>query len=60
MLCGEGENWNVCLANPGGDVKELGSRMAKALNGRGGGKAGFFQGTLRATREEILAFFVGF
>ena len=60
VLCGEGENWNVCLANPGGDVKELGSRMTKALNGRGGGKAGFFQGTLRATREEILAFFVGF
>lgn len=60
VLCGEEENWNVCLANPGGDVKELGSRMAKALNGRGGGKAGFFQGTLRATREGILAFFAGF
>lgn len=60
VLCGEGENWNVCLANPGGDVKELGSRMAKALNGRGGGKAGFFQGTLRAAREEILAFFAEF
>ena len=60
VLCGEGETWNVCLANPGGDVKELGSRMAKNLGGRGGGKAGFFQGSLKATREEILRFFEGF
>ena len=60
VLCGEGENWNVCLANPGGDVKELGSRMAKQLNGRGGGKAGFFQGSLKATKEEIGRFFAGF
>ena len=60
VLCGEGESWNVCLADPGGDVKELGSRMAKALNGRGGGKPGFFQGSLKASREEILRFFEGF
>ena len=60
VLCGQGESWNVCLANPGGDVKELGSRLAKALNGRGGGKAGFFQGTLNASRDEILSFFAEF
>ena len=60
VLCEAGDTWNVCLANPGGDVKELGTRMAKALNGCGGGKAGFFQGSLKASREEILAFFAGF
>ena len=60
VLCGGEDSWNVCLANPGSDVKDLGSRMAKTLNGRGGGKAGFFQGSLKATREEILAFFAGF
>ena len=60
VLCGGEDSWNVCLANPGSEVKDLGSRMAKTLNGRGGGKAGFFQGSLKATREEILAFFAGF
>ena len=60
VFCGVEDSWNVCLANPGSDVKDLGSRMAKALNGRGGGKAGFFQGSLKATREEILTFFAGF
>ncbi len=60
VFSGEDGSWNVCLAHPGGDVKELGGRMAKALNGRGGGKPGFFQGSLRATRQEILGFFDGF
>ena len=60
VLCGAGDIWNVCLANPGGDVKDLGSRMAKTLNGRGGGKAGFFQGSLKASKEEICRFFDGF
>ena len=48
---------SVCLVNKTGDVKDLGSRMAKALDGRGGGKPGFFQGSVRAERKEIEAFF---
>jgi len=60
VLCGSAESWNVCLAHPGGDVKELGARMAKALGGRGGGKPGFFQGSLHASREEISRFFGDF
>lgn len=51
------QRFDVCLACPGGDVKELGSRMAKALNGRGGGKPGFFQGSICAQKQEILGFF---
>ena len=49
---------SVCLVNKAGDVKELGSQMAKALDGRGGGKPGFFQGSVRAERRQIEAFFV--
>ena len=60
VLTGADGKWDVCLANPGGDVKELGSRMAKALDGRGGGKPGFFQGSLRTNKEDILRFFADF
>ena len=60
VLTGLDGKWDVCLANPGGDVKELGSRMAKALDGRGGGKPGFFQGSLRANKADILRFFADF
>ena len=48
---------SVCLVKKGGDVKELGSQMAKALDGRGGGKPGFFQGSVKAERGQIEAFF---
>ena len=48
---------NVCLVCKDGDVKALGQAMAKALDGRGGGKPGFFQGSVRAERPAIEAFF---
>jgi len=57
VLSGVDGNYNVCLVNKNGDVKELGTAMAKALNGRGGGKPGFFQGSVKATQAEIEAFF---
>lgn len=50
------EGYGVCLASRQGDVKELGQAMAKALNGRGGGKPGFFQGSVKTTEEAIRAF----
>lgn len=49
--------YSLCLVYHGGDVKELGTRLAKELNGRGGGKPGFFQGSCRATRSQIETFF---
>ena len=49
--------YSMCLVRHGGDVKELGTRLTKALNGRGGGKPGFFQGSVKATRSQIEAFF---
>ena len=46
----------LCLICKNGDVKELGSAMAKALSGRGGGKPGSWQGSLKATRTQIEEF----
>ena len=60
VLSGCDGRYDVCLAYPGGDVKELGSRMAKELDGRGGGKPGFFQGSLKASKADILDFFQDF
>ena len=48
--------YGVCLASRQGDVKDLGQAMTKVLNGRGGGKPGFFQGSVKATEDEIRAF----
>jgi alanyl-tRNA synthetase len=59
VLSGEDGNFSVCLVNKTGDVKALGTAMNKALNGRGGGKPGYFQGSLKATRTQIEAFFAG-
>ena len=49
--------YNMCLIGKGLDVKPLGTELNKALNGRGGGKPGSFQGSVKASREEIEAFF---
>ena len=49
------DGYSMCLVNHSGDVKELGTRLTKTLNGRGGGKPGFFQGSVKATRAEIEA-----
>ena len=50
-----GESYALCLIGDG--AKELGAEAAKALNGRGGGKPGTFQGSVSAGKEEIVAFF---
>ncbi len=57
VLSGEEGNYQLCLIGPAGPVKETGTALVKALNGRGGGKPGSFQGMVRATRREIEAFF---
>lgn len=58
VISGEEGSYAVCLARPDGDVKDLGSAMAKALCGRGGGKTGFFQGNINAVKEEVEKFFM--
>ena len=52
------DGYSVCLVNKNADVKELGKKMCEALRGRGGGKPGFFQGSVKASGEEIRRFFL--
>ena len=60
VCSGSAGQFNICLVNHNGDVKEFGNAMNKALNGRGGGKQGIFQGSIKAEKEAIVAFFQGF
>ena len=57
VFSGDEGNYGYCLAQRNGDLRELNKAMTAALNGRGGGKPQFQQGTLRATKAEIEAFF---
>ncbi len=63
VLSGEEDlGYSLCMICKTGDIKDLGNRLCAALNARGGGKAGSFQGSVKATLEEIQKFFqqVGF
>ena len=57
VFSGENGSYGFCLASREEDLRPLGKRLTQALTGRGGGKPGFQQGTVRATRQEIEAFF---
>ena len=60
VFSGSGRRFDVCLACPGGDVKALGQNMSKALGGRGGGKPGFFQGSVLSSEQLVREFFSSF
>ena len=49
VLSGQEGNYSICIVSKVGDVKAVGQH----LGARGGGKPGFFQGSLRAERTEI-------
>jgi alanyl-tRNA synthetase len=49
--------YSYCLAVREGDLRNFGKEMNATLNGRGGGKPNFLQGSVRATQEEIRKFF---
>ena len=57
VFSGTDGNFGFCLAQPGGDLRELCKEMKDALQGRGGGKPGFQQGSLLCSRQEIEDFF---
>ena len=60
VFSGEDETgYAMCLIGEAARVKQLGSELCKRLGGRGGGKPGSFQGSVKATREEIEAFWGG-
>lgn len=53
----DASGYSLCLVNKTADVKQLGQDLAKVLQGRGGGKPGYFQGSIRANRQQIEEFF---
>ena len=53
----DGDGYAFAMVTCGGDLRPLGKTMTAALQGRGGGKPGFQQGRVMATRLEIEAFF---
>ena len=57
VFSGEDGAYSYCLAFPGGDLRQLGKELTAQLNGRGGGKPEFQQGSLKATRAQIEEFF---
>ena len=58
VLSGSDEaGYAICIISKTEDTRALGKAVNAALNGRGGGKPGAFQGSLKATREQIEAFF---
>ena len=52
--------YSYCLATRNGDLRELGKAMNAALQGRGGGKPNFQQGSVTAGKKQIEAFFSPF
>ena len=53
---GEGYNYALVRAD-GADINSFVKEMNKALNGRGGGRNGFAQGSVRCDKATITAFF---
>ena len=49
--------YSICIISKSADTRELGKTVNAQLNGRGGGKPGAFQGSIRATKAQIEAFF---
>jgi alanyl-tRNA synthetase len=58
VLSGSDEaGYAICILSKTADTRELGKAVNAQLNGRGGGKPGAFQGSIKATRAQIEAFF---
>ena len=57
VFSGADGSFSYCLASRNEDLRQLNQEMNAALNGRGGGKPNFQQGSVKATETEIEAFF---
>ena len=54
---GDSDGYSYCLIQHGGDLRSINKAMTTALSGRGGGKPEYQQGSVKAPRAEIEAFF---
>lgn len=57
VFAGADGAYQYAIAQDGGDLRGLAKDLNAALNGRGGGKPEFVQGSVRAARQEIRDFF---
>ena len=57
VCAGKDSSYSICMARPGGNIKALGQQLCGTLSARGGGKDGFFQGSVAATEEQLRDFF---
>lgn len=57
VFAGDGENFQYAIALDGGDLRAFAKELNAALNGRGGGKPEFVQGSVRASETQIRNFF---
>ena len=57
VFSGSDGSYSYCLASRDVDLRPVGKELTAALNGRGGGKPQFQQGSVKADKEQILAFF---
>ena len=55
----DGQGYQYAIGQPGGELRPLVKELNQALQGRGGGKPDFVQGSVAAGRAEIEAFFAG-
>jgi alanyl-tRNA synthetase len=59
VLSGDDQaGYSVCIVDHARSVTELGKQINEALTGRGGGKPGFFQGSVKAPFVQVEHFFV--
>lgn len=59
VFAGTNGGYQYAIAEDGGDLHGLTRKLNGALNGRGGGKPAFVQGSVQAGAEDIRAFFQG-
>ena len=53
----DGEGYAICIISKTEDTRALGKAVNEKLCGRGGGKPGAFQGSIKATRAQVEEFF---
>jgi len=54
----DASGYSLCIISRTDDAKAIGTAAVQALRGRGGGKREAFQGTVSASRQEILQYFL--
>lgn len=57
VFSGEGENYKYAIGQKGADLRSLAKELNATLNGRGGGKPEFIQGSVCVSETQIRAYF---